>query len=88
MRSCSLDTWLPAQVAFMAATGNGVAGAFWEARLPGGRRPGQGDAAALEAFIRAKYEARAWARGEWPPPEALEMPEPVSSKPYLQNPTL
>lgn len=76
MRSCSLDTWLPEQVAFMAATGNGVAAGFWEARLLRAQRPAAGDAAALEAFIRAKYEAEAWAAGEWPPLEALQVPEP------------
>ena len=32
---------------------------------------------APQAFIRAKYEARAWAAGDWPPPEALAEPEQV-----------
>ncbi len=42
VRSCSLDTWLPGQVAFMAATGNAVANSYWAgrrgatARLPSG----------------------------------------------------
>ena len=30
-----------------------------------------------QAFIRAKYEARAWAAGDWPPPEALAEPKQV-----------
>ena len=33
VRSCTLDTWLPGQVAFMAHTGNGIANSYWEARL-------------------------------------------------------
>ena len=48
VRSCSLDTWLPGQVAFMAGTGNAVAAAFWEARLRPGRRPRQADSQGLE----------------------------------------
>ena len=32
VRSCSLDTWLPGQVAFMTATGNAVANAYWAGR--------------------------------------------------------
>ena len=48
VRSCSLDTWLPEQVAFMAGTGNGKAAGFWEARLPPGRRPKQADSLGLE----------------------------------------
>lgn len=62
----------------MAATGNAVAASYWEARLPPSQRPRQADSQAMEAFIRAKYEARAWAAGDWPPPEALNTPEPVS----------
>ena len=48
VRSCSLDTWLPGQVAFMAGTGNAVAAAFWEARLRPGRRPKQANSQGLE----------------------------------------
>jgi hypothetical protein len=33
VRSCSLDTWLPEQVEFMARTGNALGNAHWEARL-------------------------------------------------------
>jgi hypothetical protein len=32
---------------------------------------------ATQAFIRAKYEARTWAAGDWPPPEALAEPKQV-----------
>lgn len=34
VRSCSLDTWLPGQVAFMGATGNAVAAGYWAGRRP------------------------------------------------------
>ena len=54
VRSCTLDTWLPEQVAFMARTGNAAANAHFEARLPrrqallllpraGGLHPAQGE---------------------------------------------
>ncbi|EFN56385.1 hypothetical protein CHLNCDRAFT_14705, partial [Chlorella variabilis] len=33
VRSCSLDTWLPEQVEFMARTGNALGNAYWEASL-------------------------------------------------------
>lgn len=48
VRSCTLDTWLADQVAFMAATGNTAAARHWEARLPAGARPRQADNAALQ----------------------------------------
>ena len=56
VRSATLDTWLPEQVAFAARMGNRRAGAYWEARLPAGfARPAEGDMAALSVFIRDKY---------------------------------
>lgn len=85
VRSCSLDTFLPEQVRFMARTGNAVANAHYEARLPPGLNPrgprgdgtygvGHGTASSalsLERFIRDKYEGR-WAPpgAAWPPAEA------------------
>ena len=71
----TLDTWLPEQVVFMARTGNAVANAVFEARLPkeGFLRPDREDAIALERFLRHKYVDHEWAlRGEdgevqWPP---------------------
>ena len=39
MRSCSLDTWLPEQVEFMARTGNAVANAYWEGGMREGQKP-------------------------------------------------
>jgi stromal membrane-associated protein len=53
VRSVTLDTWLPDQVAFMERTGNAVANSFWEARLGQTRKPDH-DAPELQAFIRRK----------------------------------
>jgi hypothetical protein len=38
VRSCTLDTWLPEQVEFMARTGNTLGNAYWEARMHPGER--------------------------------------------------
>lgn len=55
VRSANLDTWLPEQVAFVAAMGNGRAAVFWEARLPANfERPRDGDMRALSVFINQK----------------------------------
>ena len=74
VRSLTLDAWTPAQAAFMAATGNAVANAHWEAALPpgfarpspqqvDGRRPPE-----LEVFIRRKYTGAFVRAGTtWPP---------------------
>ena len=75
VRSCTLDTWLPEQVRFMASTGNSVANAYWEARLPELAKPST-SSPELEGFIRRKYDGREWAQGSWPPPtegEQMEM---------------
>lgn len=56
VRSVTLDTWLPEQVAFMAATGNGVANSFWEAKLQPGIKPHY-DSPELGSFIRRKVYA-------------------------------
>ncbi len=56
VRSATLDTWLPAQVAWAGRMGNARAAGYWEARLPPGfARPVEGDMAALSTFIGAKY---------------------------------
>jgi len=61
VRSATLDTWLPEQVSFIQSMGNAKAKAYWEAELPPNfKRPAETDRAALENFIRAKYEARRW----------------------------
>ena len=53
VRSCTLDTWLPEQVAFMARTGNAAANAHFEARLQAGQKPSY-YSPELETFIRRK----------------------------------
>nr|QFS19059.1 putative GTPase activating protein for Arf-I.2 [Apopellia endiviifolia (species B)] len=61
VRSVTLDTWLPEQVAFMQSMGNVKANQRWEADLPPNfKRPSENDRSGLETFIRAKYEARRW----------------------------
>ncbi|KAG1664455.1 hypothetical protein FOA52_006301 [Chlamydomonas sp. UWO 241] len=60
VRSCTLDTWLPEQVATMAAVGNTAANAEYEARLPQGARPHRDNTIELERFIRRKYTDREW----------------------------
>ncbi|KAG6404263.1 hypothetical protein SASPL_136509 [Salvia splendens] len=56
VRSTTLDTWLPDQVAFMQAMGNEKANSYWEMDLPAVfyRSP-------IETFIKAKYVSRRWA---------------------------
>lgn len=61
VRSVTLDTWLPEQVAFIQGMGNVKANEYWEAELPPSfKRPGENDRGGLETFIRAKYEAKRW----------------------------
>lgn len=61
VRSATLDTWLPEQVSLIQSMGNAKANGYWEAELPPNfKRPAENDRAALENFIRAKYEARRW----------------------------
>jgi len=55
VRSATLDTWLPEQVAFIQSMGNAKANSYWEAELP----PNY-DRVGLENFIRAKYEEKRW----------------------------
>ncbi|KAK8464235.1 hypothetical protein PHAVU_011G154950 [Phaseolus vulgaris] len=62
VRSATLDTWLPEQVAFIQSMGNEKANSYWEAELP----PNY-DRVGIENFIRAKYEEKRWvARNEKP----------------------
>eukprot|EP00798_Chlamydomonas_sp_ICE-L_P013737 gene13737-19639_t len=81
VRSCTLDVWLPDQVAFMGTVGNEVANKFFEAHLKPGTRPHH-DSIELERFIRNKYSNKDWAvlGGTWPPPAAASLlPKPVPS---------
>nr|XP_004516448.1 ADP-ribosylation factor GTPase-activating protein AGD5-like isoform X3 [Cicer arietinum] len=55
VRSATLDTWLPDQVAFIQSMGNEKANSYWEAELP----PNY-DRVGIENFIRAKYEDKRW----------------------------
>lgn len=55
VRSATLDTWLPEQVAFIQSMGNERANSYWEAELP----PNY-DRVGIENFIRAKYEEKRW----------------------------
>uniref|UniRef100_A0A7C8ZIC2 Arf-GAP domain-containing protein n=2 Tax=Opuntia streptacantha TaxID=393608 RepID=A0A7C8ZIC2_OPUST len=56
VRSITLDTWLPEQVAFMQSVGNAKANDFWEAELPPNYDRGD-----IERLIRSKYVDRRWA---------------------------
>ncbi|KAK6925411.1 Arf GTPase activating protein [Dillenia turbinata] len=49
VRSTTLDTWLPEQVAFMQSVGNERSNSYWEARLP----PNV-DRSQIKKFIRSK----------------------------------
>ncbi|KAH7544213.1 hypothetical protein ACOSQ2_030988 [Xanthoceras sorbifolium] len=55
VRSATLDTWLPEQVAFIQSMGNERSNNYWEAELP----PNY-DRVGIENFIRAKYEEKRW----------------------------
>ncbi|XVF78087.1 hypothetical protein PTKIN_Ptkin14bG0100400 [Pterospermum kingtungense] len=59
VRSATLDTWLPEQVAFIQSMGNEKANSYWEAELP----PNY-DRVGIENFIRAKYEDKRWVPGD------------------------
>ncbi|GAQ83014.1 ARF GTPase-activating domain-containing protein [Klebsormidium nitens] len=65
VRSATLDTWLPDQVAFIQSMGNQKANEYWEAELPSNfKRPSEQDRPAVESFIRAKYERKAFVARE------------------------
>ncbi|KAM7252081.1 hypothetical protein ACFE04_023964 [Oxalis oulophora] len=55
VRSATLDTWLPEQVAFIHSMGNEKSNSYWEAEMP----PNY-DRVGIENFIRAKYEEKRW----------------------------
>ncbi len=64
VRSVTLDTWLPRQVAFMARTGNAVANAHREARLDPSLKPPT-HSPDLEAFIRRKVQLGSCKEKNW-----------------------
>ncbi|TKY66583.1 ADP-ribosylation factor GTPase-activating protein AGD5 [Spatholobus suberectus] len=80
VRSATLDTWLPEQVAFIQSMGNEKANSYWEAELP----PNY-DRVGIENFIRAKYEEKRWvARDEKPKSPSRLREEKIAS--HLQRP--
>ncbi|KAG6642707.1 ADP-ribosylation factor GTPase-activating protein AGD5-like [Carya illinoinensis] len=55
VRSTTLDTWLPGQVAFIQSMGNEKSNSHWEAELPPNyNRVG------IDKFICAKYQEKRW----------------------------
>ncbi|KAL8046502.1 hypothetical protein ABFS82_08G182400 [Erythranthe guttata] len=75
VRSATLDTWLPEQVAFIQSMGNEKANSYWEANLP----PNY-DRVGIENFIRAKYEDKRWVSKDGKPkspPKRVEEKAPV-----------
>ncbi|KAG8226937.1 hypothetical protein J437_LFUL004655, partial [Ladona fulva] len=68
VKSVNLDSWTPEQVVCLQQMGNSRARAVYEANLPDGFRRPQSDSS-LEAFVRAKYEARKYVAREWVPPQ-------------------
>ncbi|KAL6990988.1 hypothetical protein U1Q18_009109 [Sarracenia purpurea var. burkii] len=55
VRSATLDTWLPDQVAFIQSMGNEKSNTYWEAELPP-----KYDRVGVGNFIRAKYVEKRW----------------------------
>ncbi|XP_057512965.1 ADP-ribosylation factor GTPase-activating protein AGD5-like isoform X1 [Actinidia eriantha] len=55
VRSATLDTWLPDQIAFIQYMGNEKSNRYWEAELPP-----KYDRVGIENFIRAKYVDKRW----------------------------
>ncbi|XP_059659583.1 ADP-ribosylation factor GTPase-activating protein AGD5-like isoform X2 [Cornus florida] len=55
VRSATLDTWLPDQIALIQSMGNEKSNCYWEAELPP-----RYDRVGIENFIRAKYVERRW----------------------------
>lgn len=89
VRSCSLDTWLPAQVTFMQQTGNDRANEFFEAKMDPSWKPAYGSAD-IASFVRRKYANRQYAGdGIWPPimvrsAEAEEVQQTAAVPPAAQ----
>ncbi|XP_008805833.1 ADP-ribosylation factor GTPase-activating protein AGD5-like [Phoenix dactylifera] len=76
VRSATLDTWLPEQVAFIQKMGNEKANSYWEAELP----PNY-DRVGIENFIRAKYEEKRWVPRDKKSTSISELVEENSEKP-------
>ncbi|CAJ2659905.1 unnamed protein product [Trifolium pratense] len=80
VRSATLDTWLPEQVAFIQSMGNERANSYWEAELP----PNY-DRVGIENFIRAKYEDKRWVSRDGNPKTPSGLREDKSPS-HLQRP--
>ncbi|KAF9672870.1 hypothetical protein SADUNF_Sadunf11G0089200 [Salix dunnii] len=78
VRSATLDTWLPEQVAFIQSMGNERVNSYWEAELP----PNY-DRVGIENFIRAKYEEKRWVSkdGTQSPPSGLDERSSLHQRP-------
>lgn len=74
VKSVNLDAWTPEHVAYVQRMGNSRARAIYEANLPADFRRPQTDAA-LETFIRAKYEHKKYIATDYVDPGP---PEPVA----------
>lgn len=74
VRSATLDTWLPEQVAFIQSMGNVKANSYWEAELP----PNY-DRVGIENFIRAKYEDKRWVAKDGKPKSPSRGREEIAS---------
>lgn len=62
VRSTTLDTWTPNQVAFFTTQGNTKSAAVYEAHLPKDFiRPNPSDGPGMERFLRDKYEHKVYA---------------------------
>ncbi|KAF3617311.1 putative ADP-ribosylation factor GTPase-activating protein AGD15, partial [Capsicum annuum] len=68
VRSTTLDTWLPEQVAFMQCVGNEKSNNYWEADLPASE-----DRSDIGKFIRTKYQDKKWASRYAPQPAPSNM---------------
>ncbi|KAL1805559.1 hypothetical protein ACET3Z_028627 [Daucus carota] len=55
VRSATLDTWLPDQIALIQSMGNAKSNSYWESELPSNY-----DRVGIENFIRAKYNDKRW----------------------------
>ncbi|MQM03685.1 hypothetical protein Taro_036471 [Colocasia esculenta] len=80
VRSATLDTWLPEQVAFIQSMGNEKANSYWEAELPTNY-----DRVGIENFIRAKYEDKRWVPRDTESKSSSKSREGRSE--YKQNPS-
>ncbi|XP_031473152.1 ADP-ribosylation factor GTPase-activating protein AGD5 [Nymphaea colorata] len=81
VRSATLDTWLPEQVAFIQTMGNEKANSYWEAELP----PNY-DRVGIENFIRAKYEEKRWIPRNGTPKTHSKVHEVERASEFRQRP--